>query len=101
MSRYERLDLNILIQSSFFTYNELKSALSISFVSKHGGSGLDSRNGLDARKHIHECNIIQVRGKGSEDYETWMAFAKKVAVLTMCRNIPLLFCPHIKLLRTT
>ena len=38
---------------------------------------------------MHECNIIPVRGKGSEDYETWMGFAKKVAVLTMSRNLAL------------
>ena len=78
-----------MIQGSFITDNELISALSSSFVSSSGV--LDSRNGLDARKHIYECNLIPVRGKGSEDYETWMNFAKKLAVQTISRNLPLLF----------
>jgi len=40
---------------------------------------------------MHECNLIPVRGKGSEDDEVWMSFAKKVDVLTMSRNLLLLF----------
>jgi len=40
---------------------------------------------------MHECNLIPDRRKGSEDDEVWMSFAKKVDVLTMSRNLLLLF----------
>ena len=86
MHRHEKLDFQILTQGSFITDNELNSALSSSFVSCTGVRVLTVEMVLTL-----ECNLLPVSGKGREDYETWMNFAKIVAILTMSTNLPLLF----------
>ena len=78
MRRDEKLELDILIQGSNITDKKLNSAFSSSFVRSTGVRVLTVEMVL-----THECNLIPVRGKGNEDYETWMNFAKKLAVLTM------------------